>query len=135
MQLAAVGLEIEQRKVQRRIWAAEARLARANQEKEDLGEVVAHLAGSNILGPDVERAQERICNAERRAEQATSAAERATEEAKRVAVNVTSTYPAIRERPPFRKYTLGYQAVPPAEPAALLPTWEWGAAVLGVHPG
>lgn len=108
MQLAAIGLEIEQLKIQRRIWAAEARLARATQEKEDLGEVVAHLAGTNALSPNVERAEERIMKAERRAEHATFTAERAIEEAKRVATNVTHNHPQLAQRPPFAKYSRGY---------------------------
>ena len=108
MQLAAIGLEIEQLKIQRRVWAAEARLARANQEKEDLSEVVAHLAGTNTLTPNVEKAEERIMRAERRAEQATFQAERATEEAKRVAYNVTQNHPQLQNRPPFAKYSRDY---------------------------
>ena len=108
MQLAAIGLEIEQLKVQRRIWAAEARLARATQEKEDLGEVVAHLAGHNILTPNVEKAEEKIMRAERRAEHATFTAEQAVAEAKRVATNVTDSYPQLQNRPPFQKYSRGY---------------------------
>lgn len=107
-QLCAIGLGVEQLKIQRRIWAAEARLAKATQEREELAEVTAYLATMNVISPDVEKAEARILQAEGRAERATWEAERNVQIAKDAAQSVATCYPALRDRPIFRKYTGGY---------------------------